>query len=294
MPRARIAGGVITLQGALLSQFPGLGWTLQASDLCLSLGFSLLLASTVRLAFLHGRMSDWRFLVLTGALVLLFGLHQMSALTVKGLVRLTDRPIEAITVQRGGGAVDHHLGGPLKLVQDVDENRQKQSKLTFGIGAADVSMLPEECCRSHLGPWFVERLGLDFRDASLSVDVSIGHGNTEPQRVTIRPGGVYGINETLSVRLASLAAMPSSEGHRLIFEIIDNGVRTTRTVYSALPKLDERLGVEGPQFEVHSIERAPVHQLLVYSATDDIWYLVALAIGLLLMSTGHPRRDTCS
>ena len=191
MPHARIAGGLIALQGVVLSQFPGLGWTLQASDLCLSLGFSLLLASTVRLAFLDGRMSDWRFLVLTGAIVLVFGVHQMRALTVKGLVRLTDRPIESITVQRAGGAVNHHLGGPLKLVPDLDENGQEQSKLTFGVGAGKLAMLPDECCRSRLGPWFIERLGLDFRDASLSADVSIQHGETEPQRVKIRRGGAW-------------------------------------------------------------------------------------------------------
>lgn len=293
-PRAPIAGGLFVLQGALLSQFSVLGWTLQAADLCFSIGFSLLLASTLRIAVSGRRIMFWRYFLLAGAFGMVLTVLQMSAGTAKGLVRVTDRPAETITVQTSGGAVQHHLGGPLKIVQEIDDNNQPQSQLAFGIDSKAVSRLPDECCRSKLGPWFVERLGLDFRDASLTVDVSIRYGDVEPQRVRIQPGGVHGVNETLSVRLASLTAMPTSEGHRLIFEIIDNGMRTTRTVYSALPKLDERLGAKTPQFEIHAIERAPVHQMLVYRVTDDIWHLVALGLGLLLMSTGHPRRDTCS
>ena len=84
--------------------------------------------------------------------------------------------------------------------------------------------------------------------------------------------------------------MPSGEGYRLVFELIKDGERSTRTVYEQLPDLDSRLGVELPHIRVESVRRVPAHQLYVYAGGSSVAVYGFLGASALVFLIGAVRR----
>lgn len=264
--RFTLCGLLALLAGSTLLTFPHLGWTIGASELCLSMGLAVLIASYLRMSLDDtGKIRAFGALLVI-PLALLFIAHQERAQSVKGQLQLSDRPVETITVHRAGSAVAHHLGAPMQITGGEGGVVQ----LVYGFEDAQLAPMPEPSQRQALGPWFVELLGLNFRDASQKATVSIRHRDGEQTRIELGQGDVHTVSDRLSIRLASLGAMPSGEGHRLMFEVIKDGERSMRTVYEQLPTLDSRLGVELPHMRVDAVRRVPAHQLYVYAGGSSV------------------------
>jgi hypothetical protein len=284
--RFTLFGLLAVLAGMAFAHLPVLGWTIGASDLCLSIGFAMLIASYLRMSL--GSSGSIRIfgVVLLVPLVCLFLAHQGSAQAVKGQLQVSDGPVESVNVRRGGIAVAHHLGAPLKLT----EADGGSIELAYGFEDAQVVPLPEASRRQALGSWFVESLGLTFRDASLKATVSVQHQDGQWAQHSFRQGDVYTVSDRLSLRLATLGYMSSGEGYRLMFEIIKDGERSMRTVYEQLPNLDVRLGLALPQIRVDAVSRTPAHQLYVYARNQSPFFYGFLGAGALALLLGAVRR----
>lgn len=285
-PRFAILGLFGVVVGMAFCRLPELDWTIGAGDLCLSLGSAVLLVSYLRLFLLETGYRRGLLGVLSFGLLSLCITHQNNARSIKGQVLLSDGPVETLAVRRTGVSVDHHLGSPLQL----DETSEAPGGLIYGFEDPLIARIPSSTDRSVLGPWFVEHLGLGFRDASLTVTVAVQHQAEQWQTMSFRTGGVQNLSDGLTLRLVSTTAMPTGEGHRLKFEIIKDGERSMRTVYDESPNLDQRLGLALPYIRVDAVNRAPVNQLYLYSRNQNKTVYGLLLAGAFVILLGFAGR----
>ena len=226
------------------------------------------------------------------ASVSLFVAQQERANSVHGVVLLDSEAVETVTIEKGAGRIEHHLGAPIRLERVTDS--EAEYRLVFGLDAAGTleTVFEPERPRTQIGPWMMEPLGYAYRAGDLSVGLSITNESGQETTVLLKRGQTSMVSETMTIRLVSVNAMGPSEGHRVVVEVIKDGERFHRMLYEQAPSLDETLDTVSPKIRITALRHTPVRRFMLYQSASygPIWVFLALILLLLVLSATFRER----
>ena len=265
-PNLMVFGFVCLVIAVALASAVHLDWALGMSYFVFSIGLGILFSSALARMVHNFHLNKLVLLFFSLGCAALFLSQQMQAQGVNGVVLLDESPVETVTVQKGGTRIAHHLGAPLSLRSQAKAS-PSNFMLSYGIEGAlyDTAPFDPSAARTQIGPWIVEPLGKEYRAGDLSVVLAVESETGEWDEHVLKTAQSIVMTDSTVIRLASVSETRSGEGHRIIVELIKDGLRSYRMLYDQAPRLDEAVGSAAPKIRVQGLRHEPVRRFKLYS-----------------------------
>ncbi len=269
-PSLTVSGFVCLVIAVALASAVHLDWALGMSYFVFSIGLGILFCCALARTIHDFDSKKLVLLFFSFGCAALFLGQQMQSRGVNGVVLLDESPVEIVTVEKGGTRISHHLGAPLSLQSQVNESAS-HSMLSYGIEGAFYETVPFEpsAARTEIGPWTLEPLGREYRAGDLSVVLAIQSATAKWDEYVLKTSQSVAMTDATVIRVVSVGETRSGEGHRVIVELIKDGVRSYRMLYDRAPRLDEAVGSAAPQIRVQGLRHEPVRRFKLYSRMSE-------------------------